>query len=98
MERQRIMKILHHLADRLANLKIVGEENVQDGTPYVVATSHISRLDLPFLMLSTHRQDVIGIVAKEYEKAPFWVVFESTWRDWISRINMYKIIKKRCNE
>jgi len=75
------MKILHHLADRLANLKIVGEENVQDGTPYVVATSHISRLDLPFLMLSTHRQDVIGIVAKGIRKSTFfWVVFESTWR------------------
>lgn len=86
MERQRIMKILHYLADRLVNLKIVGAENVQDGTPYVVATSHISRLDLPFLMLSTHRQDVIGIVAKEYEKAPFFGWFlNQLGVIWISR-------------
>lgn len=86
MERQRIMKILHYLADRLVNLKIVGAENVQDGTPYLVATSHISRLDLPFLMLSTHRQDVFGIVAKEYEKAPFFGWFlNQLGVIWISR-------------
>lgn len=86
MDRQRIMKILHHLADRLVNLKIVGAENVQDGIPYVLATNHISRLDLPFLMLSTQRQDVIAMVAREYEKAPFFGWFlNKLGVIWISR-------------
>ena len=71
MERQRMMKLLHFLVDCLVDLKVTGGENVQDGTPYIVATSHISRLDTPFLMLSTHRQDIIAMVAREYQKAPF---------------------------
>lgn len=86
MERQRMMKILKSLASRLVELKIVGGENVQDGTAYIVATSHISRLDTPFLMLSTHRQDIIAMVAREYEKAPFFGWFlNKLGVIWISR-------------
>ena len=86
MERQRMMKILKSLASRLVELKIVGDENVQDGTAYIVATSHISRLDTPFLMLSTHRQDIIAMVAREYEKAPFFGWFlNKLGVIWISR-------------
>jgi len=86
MERQRMMKLLHFLADRLVELKVVGGENVQDGTAYIVATSHISRLDTPFLMLSTHRQDIIAMVAREYEKAPFFGWFlNKLGVIWISR-------------
>lgn len=86
MERQRMMKILKSLASRLVELKIVGGENVQDETAYIVATSHISRLDTPFLMLSTHRQDIIAMVAREYEKAPFFGWFlNKLGVIWISR-------------
>ena len=53
MERQPVMKVLRFLVDRLVDLKVTGGENVKDETPYIVATSHISRLDTPFLMLST---------------------------------------------
>lgn len=86
MERLRVMKVLRYLVDRLVDLKIVGGENVQDGTAYIVATSHISRLDTPFLMLSTHRQDIIAMVAREYEKAPFFGWFlDKLGVIWISR-------------
>lgn len=86
MERQRVMKVLHYIVDRLVALKVIGSENVQDGTAYIVATSHISRLDTPFLMLSTHRQDIIAMVAREYEKAPFFGWFlNKLGVIWISR-------------
>jgi len=86
MERQRVMKVLRYVADRLVDLKIVGSENVQDGVAYIVATSHISRLDTPFLMLSTNRQDIIAMVAREYEKAPFFGWFlNKLGVIWISR-------------
>jgi len=86
MERKRVMKFLRFLVDRFVDLKVVGGENVQDGIPYVVATSHISRLDTPFLMLSTHRQDIIAMVAREYEKAPFFGWFlDKLGVIWISR-------------
>ena len=86
MERQSMMKILYFLADRLVDLKVTGAGDVRDGTPYIVATSHISRLDTPFLMLSTHRQDIIAMVAREYEKAPFFGWFlNKLGVIWISR-------------
>lgn len=86
MERKRVMKLLHFLADRLIDLKVTGGENIQDGKAYVVATSHISRLDTPFLMLSTHRQDIIAMVAREYQKAPFFGWFlDKLGVIWISR-------------
>jgi len=86
MERQRVMKVLRYVVDRLVDLKVVGSENVQDATAYVVATSHISRLDTPFLMLSTHRQDIIAMVAREYQKAPFFGWFlNKLGVIWISR-------------
>ena len=80
------MKFLRGLSDRLVDLKVVGGENVPPEGAYIVATSHISRLDTPFLMLSTPRQDVIGMVAKEYEKAPFFGWFlDKLGVVWISR-------------
>lgn len=86
MERQRVMKFLRKLTDRLVEIKIDGGENVKDGIAYIVATSHISRLDTPFLMLSTPRQDIIGMVAREYEKAPFFGWFlDKLGVIWISR-------------
>ncbi len=86
MDRERVMKLLRHLVDRLVNLKVVGGEYLQDGIAYIVATSHISRLDTPFLMLSTHRQDIIAMVAREYEKAPFFGWFlNKLGVIWISR-------------
>ena len=81
-----MMKVLRYLVGRLVDLKIVGSESVQDGVAYIVATSHISRLDTPFLMLSTHRQDIIAMVAREYEKAPFFGWFlNKLGVIWISR-------------
>ena len=81
-----MMKVLHFLADRLVDLQVTGGEYVQEGKPFIVATSHISRLDTPFLMLSTQRQDIIAMVAREYQKAPFFGWFlNKLGVVWISR-------------
>ena len=67
--RERMMNILRSLVNALVNLEVVGGENIPDQGAYVLTTSHISRLDTPFLMLSTSRKDIVGMVAKEYERA-----------------------------
>lgn len=80
------MKMLRWLVRRLADLRVVGEEHVPQSGGYVLATSHISRLDTPFLMLSTDRKDVVGMVAREYERAPFFGWFlNKLGVIWISR-------------
>ena len=72
VSRERLMPILHRLVNILVNLQIEGGDNVPDTGGYVLATSHISRLDSVFLLLSTTRKNVIPMVAKDYEKAPFF--------------------------
>ena len=72
MQRERIFKIIRKLAKALARLQIEGCENVPESGPFILVTNHISRLDTPFLMLSTTRQDTIGMVGDSYRKIPFF--------------------------
>ncbi len=75
ISRTRVMKFLRSAFGLLANFEVVGGENVPDQGAFVLATSHISRLDTPFLMMATSRTDIVGMVAKEYENAPFFGPF-----------------------
>ncbi|NCA98751.1 MAG: 1-acyl-sn-glycerol-3-phosphate acyltransferase, partial [Clostridia bacterium] len=77
---------IRSLAKRLVVLDVEGAENIPATGALLLTTSHISRLDTPFLMLSTERKDVIGVVAQEYQRAPFfgWVL-NALRVIWISR-------------
>ncbi len=69
--RERVMRILRSILAVVTNMEVIGGENVPDQGAHILTTNHISRLDTPFLMMSTSRKDIIGMVAKEYESAPF---------------------------
>lgn len=86
MNRETIMGWIRSLAKRLVVLDVEGAENIPATGALLLTTSHISRLDTPFLMLSTERKDVIGVVAQEYQRAPFfgWVL-NALRVIWISR-------------
>ncbi|MDD2521720.1 MAG: lysophospholipid acyltransferase family protein [Anaerolineaceae bacterium] len=71
VSRERVMKFLRSIFGVLANIEVIGGENIPDQGAFVLATSHISRLDTPFLMMSTTRKDVVGMVASNYKHAPF---------------------------
>jgi 1-acyl-sn-glycerol-3-phosphate acyltransferase len=86
VSRERVMRLLRRLVNCLVNLEVEGGKHIPDTGGYVLATSHISRLDTPFLMLSTSRKDVVGMVARDYEKAPFFGWFlNKLGVIWISR-------------
>ncbi|MFZ3070573.1 MAG: lysophospholipid acyltransferase family protein [Anaerolineaceae bacterium] len=86
MQRETIMNVIKFLLEKLSDLRVDGDERLPDSGGYIVATNHISRLDTPFLMLSTARKDVIGMIAKEYQRIPFfrWVL-SSMEVIWVSR-------------
>jgi len=65
------MKIMRAVFKLIADVEVVGNENIPEHGGYVLATSHISRLDTPFLMMATKRKDVVGMVARDYQNAPF---------------------------
>lgn len=86
VSRKRVMKILLKIIHALVDLEIVGSENVPDTGGFVLATSHISRLDTPFLMAATTRKNVIPMVARDYQKAPiFGWLLSKLGVIWISR-------------
>lgn len=76
MKRETTMRIIGFLVKKLVILKVSGAENVPEKGAYLVTTAHISRLDTPFLMLSTDRTDVIGLIARDYQRFPFmkWII------------------------
>ncbi|NLE84699.1 MAG: 1-acyl-sn-glycerol-3-phosphate acyltransferase [Chloroflexi bacterium] len=71
VSRERVMKIMRAVFKLIADVEVVGNENIPEHGGYVLATSHISRLDTPFLMMATKRKDVVGMVARDYQNAPF---------------------------
>lgn len=86
VSRERVMKMLAWVVRRFVDLKVDGADDVPESGGFVLATSHISRLDTPFLMLATHRKDVVGMVARDYERAPFFGWFlNKLGVIWISR-------------
>lgn len=84
--RESMMLFLDRAVNKLVNLHVSGAENIPDKGGFLLTTSHISRLDTPLLMLSTQRQDVIGMVAKDYQRKAFFGWFlEKLQVIWINR-------------
>lgn len=83
--RERALNVLRSISDIVANVEVVGSENVPDQGAYVLTTSHISRLDTPLLMLSTSRKDIIGMVATDYQHSPFGGLLKKLGVIWIDR-------------
>ena len=84
--RERVMKLLRSVFNVISNVEVIGQENIPASGGYVLATSHVSRLDTLFLMLSSSRKDIVGMVAREYRRAPFFGWFlEKLGVIWITR-------------
>jgi len=68
MKNKNIMSLIRWVARLIVNLEIINYDLVPKSGAFLVTTSHISRLDTPLLMISTPREDVIGLVARDYQK------------------------------
>jgi 1-acyl-sn-glycerol-3-phosphate acyltransferase len=68
--RENLLNLIRKLIDKCVNLKIYNPEYPENAGGALVVTNHISRLDTAFLMVSTKRRDIIGMVASNYRKAP----------------------------
>ncbi len=88
MKRVTILNLIAYLLEKLADVRVEGANFVPETGGFIVVTNHLSRLDTPFLMLSTPRRDVIGMVAKEYQRVPFfrWIL-DRIEVIWVSRDN-----------
>jgi 1-acyl-sn-glycerol-3-phosphate acyltransferase len=76
MERKNLRKILRTLVDLFSHTEVIGLENIPTEGACLIASNHLSRLDVPINYCVIERDDVTGLAADKYKKYPLfnWIV------------------------
>ncbi len=86
MKREKLQGIVHWLFRNLSRLQFIRPEHVPLEGGVIVATNHLSRLDIPVLFLIPTRPDITALVTDKYKRYPFFRWFaESANGIWIDR-------------
>lgn len=72
MKRETLLEITRFLMYRLIDLSFVGLEHIPPQGGVIIATNHLSRLDIPTLFLNPVRPDITALIADKY-KAYFFI-------------------------
>lgn len=86
MERTKLQNAISWLMDRLTNTTYYGLENLPESGPVIIATNHLSRLDIPVLLCNPRRKDLTALVADKYRHFPVldWIL-NTEGAIWIDR-------------
>ena len=63
-------KLFRFIIWLIADVEIIGMENVPDSTSFAIAANHIGRLDTEFVFAALDRTDFILPVAEKYKANP----------------------------
>lgn len=87
MSKPPLLEPIRVLVRTLTKYQVIDPENLPDEGGVLLTTNHLSRLDTPLLMASTERNDLVAIVAKKYQKKPFfkWVLSKVGTMVWMDR-------------
>ncbi len=72
VKRTRLQNLMRYLIRHLTDTEFIGAENLPPTGGILVATNHISRLDIPVLFVNPVRPDITALVADKYLKYPFF--------------------------
>jgi 1-acyl-sn-glycerol-3-phosphate acyltransferase len=78
LPRRRLQRAVAFLIRHLTRTTFIGAENLPPSGGVIVATNHISRLDIPVLFVNPVRPDITALVADKYLKYPFFRWFAVT--------------------
>jgi 1-acyl-sn-glycerol-3-phosphate acyltransferase len=86
MPEKPLFKLIIFLINKITHFQIINGERIPPQGGVMMTTNHISRLDVPFLIAVPQRMDKVAIVAKKYQKKPFfrWVlekIGDIVWMD-----------------
>jgi len=85
-KRNRVQRLIHWLVRTLTTTVFYGVENLPREGGILVATNHVSRLDLPFLFVNPARPDITALVANKYLNYPMFRWFtEVAGGIWLDR-------------
>ncbi len=70
MERETLQRIMYYLFDHIIVTHFYGTENIPKEGGIIIATNHMSRMDIPFLFVNPVRNDITALVADKYVSYP----------------------------
>jgi 1-acyl-sn-glycerol-3-phosphate acyltransferase len=86
MKRETLRKLVHIAFHAIAKIEFIGGENIPAQGGIILATNHMSRLDIPLLFLNPVRPDITALVTDKYQSYPFFRWFTETAEGiWIDR-------------
>ena len=90
MSEKPLFKPVVFLINKLTKFQVFNIELIPPEGGLLMTTNHLSRLDVPFLMAITERKDLIAIVARKYQKKPFfkWILEKICEIVWMDRQNI----------
>jgi 1-acyl-sn-glycerol-3-phosphate acyltransferase len=86
MKRETLKDIFRFLLNVLAKVEFEGLEHIPREGGVIIATNHLSRVDIPVLFLTPARPDITALVADKYQKYPlFKFIIDTAECIWIDR-------------
>lgn len=87
MSQPPLLEPIRFLVRTLTKFTVINSENLPEKGGVLLTTNHLSRLDTPLLLAVTERDDLVAIVAKKYQKKPFfrWVLGKVGTMVWMDR-------------
>ena len=86
MKRATLQKLVDSVFHLIARIEFVGAEKVPAQGGIIMATNHMSRLDIPLLFLNPTRPDITALVTDKYQQYWFFRWFTRTAEGiWIDR-------------
>ncbi len=86
MNRTRLQRVVNRIFKRLTQTTFIGAENIPPQGGVIVATNHVSRLDILILFVNPVRPDITALVADKYLRYPIFRWFsEAVGGIWIDR-------------
>ena len=78
--------IFRFLFRLLTRVEVIGVENLGKQGGYIVASNHLSTIEVPLVYLLIPRNDVSGLVAKKHQKNPFFRMLVNAFNGiWLNR-------------
>jgi 1-acyl-sn-glycerol-3-phosphate acyltransferase len=78
LKRETLLKLVQFFLFRLADIRFVGLENVPLQGGVIIATNHLSRIDIPTLFVTPTRADITALIADKYKSYFFLNWFTTT--------------------
>ncbi len=86
MNRETLQKWMRFIFHKFTRLEFIHPEYIPSQGGVLIATNHLSRLDIPVLFLIPTRPDITALVTDKYQSHPFFRWFVDTAKGiWIDR-------------